>query len=212
MASQEVDHSPNKQSKTEAYSSNTDFPNSTVQSASQINDLEQDHDLDPEYENSNIILQMDTKPGYYKNSLTDISQSASSSVSSSTVSSSFPAKRRAHSMTPCGDNFSSYESAKRLQSKPSSRYQSTASYLPSQLDSTMDLGYSSNSGDSSYQGQDKDSQRDSITVDQGSQLDLLMSPDQGAAWSDDNGGGNYLHGESELEDLLYHFRKYILVS
>ena len=78
---------------------------------------------------------------------------------------------------------------------------------PSQPDSTLDLGYSSTSTGSSYQGQDNNSQRDNLTVDQGSQLDLPMS--QGASWSDGNIDESSLYGENELEDLLYRFRMYI---
>ena len=210
MACNKIEHSPNKQSKTEIQGVNTELSNSAAKCGSQSNNLEVNN-LDLEYERSSFDLQLESKPVYYKCSFPELSQSVSSSVSSSTVSSSFPAKRPIHSMTPCGDNFSSFKTRKSQLTKPSigGTYNSATSYLPSQFDSAMDLGYSSNSGDSSYQGQDKDSQRDSLTVDQGSQLDLMMSPDQGLAWSDDNCGGDYLHGESELEDLLYHFRKYI---
>ena len=128
--------------------------------------------------------------------------------SASSPSATFQAHSSMHLMTPCGDNFSSYQTPKTAQAvNASGDNVPTLTCIPSQLESTLDLGYSSNSGCSSYQGQDRDSQRDNLTGDPGSQLDVPMSPS--AAWSDDNCSENYLHGENELEDLLFHFRKYL---
>lgn len=69
-----------------------------------------------------------------------------------------------------------------------------------QLDPSYDPGYGSHSTGSSNQG--ADSQRDGSVMEQGSQIDHVI--EKGSA------GDNYLHGENELEDLLYHFRKHAL--
>lgn len=196
-----MEHTPNKQSKTDCNSLQTNFTNSVLKSVSQGDDL------DLEYEQSNFGSEFESQ-SYYQSSFSDFPQTVASSVSSSTLPSvNFQANRSVHSLTPAGDNFSSYQKTKTVQSvTPRADDQPAMSCLPSQLDSVLDLGYSSTSGGSSYQGQDKDSQRDNLTADQGSQLDIPMSP--GAAWSDENCGENYLHGENELEDLLFYFHRF----
>lgn len=69
-----------------------------------------------------------------------------------------------------------------------------------QLDPSYDPGYGSHSTGSSYQ--DAESQRDGSVVEQGSEIDHVIG--KGSA------SDNYLHGENELEDLLYHFSKQVL--
>lgn len=72
-------------------------------------------------------------------------------------------------------------------------------------DPFFDTGYSSHSTGSSNPC--PDSQMERSYMDQGSQLDLETDV-TGSASGNDIVKDNYLCGENELEDLLYHFRKY----
>ncbi|XP_053397978.1 uncharacterized protein LOC123553098 [Mercenaria mercenaria] len=74
-----------------------------------------------------------------------------------------------------------------------------------QPDPSFDQGYSSHSTGSSNQGQD--SQREGSVMEEGSQLDLCIE-EKGWSAGSKSGDDNYLHGENELEDLLYHFQNF----
>ncbi|XP_060595147.1 uncharacterized protein LOC132749436 [Ruditapes philippinarum] len=74
-----------------------------------------------------------------------------------------------------------------------------------QSDPSYDTGYSSHSTGSSYLGQG--SQLESSFMDQGSQLDL-EAEDNGSLTGNKPAKDNYLCGENELEDLLYHFQNF----
>lgn len=216
--SSEMDHTPNKQSKTDPDDSPEGFTNPVAvhMHASQMDDL------DPEFEWTNFGNQRTSqvKPQSHCQSYIYNSPKKESVTSlSSSFSTDFQLKRTtnsltssAHTVTPFGDNFSSYLKPKSMElsvAPVEERHNPLVSCLPSQPDSTLDFGYSSNSGHSSYQGQDNNSsQQDDPTVDQGSQLDLPMS--QSVGWSNENCFENCLYGENELEDLLYRFRKYLL--